>query len=486
MAHQSKRLFNDTQPLHHLPRKARQLLEAAALLPPVTHPAPGGTLPQREGHMLDGAVITDLGPTEQTIVSCVLHFQHKGFRADRDFTFKPMRPAAQSEVRYLAALLQVATLLDHSDTQSTVLKGAELQADSIVLRLLGPDAQTDGALACRKAWLWQPVFHSRLEYAIGPRAKSAAAGQPAAGSDQDEPAGAVFGRQLAVALRKWEPRQPGAPATDFLSFTDQLAGVGQALAAVGAFASMLKRRPVKEAKRRLRVLHRLLSGVVEQQNASSDLEAYVSGRPPAAITELQPLREAWECAGRQQQNAMRAWLESDETARLHASLDQIARTPPMRRRKSTSIRVAAPVLLEELCAELAERQEKVVADRPKTYRRYQESLARPLGAKASGAPASEADRLLADVQRLEDRIGRWLAINSLNEATADFLDAWAEQQAKRKAPQLFGAQSVLAYRQARRTQGSRLRNNLAGDWRPLRASRLRRRVNTLLNQLGRH
>ena len=97
----------------------------------------------------------------------------------------------------------------------------------------------------------------------------------------------------------------------------------------------------------------------------------------------------------------------------------------------------------------------------------------------------EADRLLADVQRMEDRIERWLASSALNDAIADFLDAWAEQQARRKAPQLFGAQSVLAYRQARRTQWSRLRTNLAREWRPLRASPLRRRANTLLNQLGR-
>jgi CHAD domain len=488
LARQAKRLFNDTQPLHHMPRKALQLLEAAALLPPVTYVAPGGALAQQPLHMLDGAVLADLGPTEQAIISCVLHCQHKGFRADREAAFKPLRPAAQSQVRYLAALLQVAAQLDNSGTQSTVLKGAELQGEAVVLRLMGPKAKTDGAFACRKAWLWPPVFHSDLKYEIGPRAKASAANPAAAGSNRDEPAGAVFGRQLAAALRKWEPGQPGAAATDLLTFSDPLAGVGQALAALGAFASILKRRPVKELKRRLRALYGLLAAVVDQQYALSDLDAYMSGRPPAATAELQPLREAWERTGRQQQNAMRALLASDDTARLHASLTQMAHTPPVRRRKSTSIRVAAPVLLDELCAELAERQEKVVTDRPKTFRRYQDALARlacaleALGAKDS--MGGEADRLLADVKRLEDRIERWLAINALNDAIAEFLDAWAEQQARRKAPQLFGAQSVLAYRQARRTQWSRMRSSLALDWRPVRASRLRRRANTLLNQLG--
>jgi len=489
VAHQAKRLFNDTQPLHHLPRKARQLLEAAAMLPVVTPPVSGGRSPQRDMPLLDGAVLADLGPTEQAIISCVLHLQHRGFRADRDPVFKPLRPAAQIQARYLAALLQVATQLDHAGARSTTLKGAELRAEAVVLRLMGPKAQADGAYACRKAWLWRPVFHTNLEFAIGPLAQEAATGQPAVGADRDEPAGAVFGRQLAAALRKWEPRQPGDPASDFLAFSDPLAGVGQALAAVGAFASMLKRRPVKNVKRQLRVLYGQFATVVAQQKALSDLETYMSGRPAAAIAELEALRDAWERAGRQRQNAMRALLESEETARLHASLTHMARTPPVRRRQATSLRVAAPVLLEELCAEVAEHQDKVVMDRPETYRRYQERLARlawtleALG--ANGTSGGEASRLLADTQRLQDRIERWLAINALNDAIAEFLDAWAEQQARRKAPQLFGAQSVLAYRQARRTQWSRLRSSLAHDWRPLRASRLRRRANTLLNQLGR-
>jgi hypothetical protein len=98
----------------------------------------------------------------------------------------------------------------------------------------------------------------------------------------------------------------------------------------------------------------------------------------------------------------------------------------------------------------------------------------------------EAELLLADLLRLDNRIDRWLASNVLNEAVAAFLDDWAEQQARRKAPQLFGAQAVLAYRQARKAQWFRLRSTLVRDWRPLRAARLRRRANTLLKQLARH
>ena len=239
-------------------------------------------------------------------MSCVLHFQHKGYRANRDTDFKSLRPAAQSQARYLGAILQVATQLDSSATQSTVLKGVDLHEESVVLRVMGPDAKTDGKSACHKAWLWRPVFHSGLEFVIGPR--SVAADKPVAPADRDESAGAAFGRQLAAALRLWEPRQSDGASSELLMCRDQLAGVGKAQAAVGAFGSMLKRRPVKDVKRPLRTLHRRLAAVVEQQNAISDLETYMDGRPPAVIAELQPLRDAWARAAAQRQAAMLAYL----------------------------------------------------------------------------------------------------------------------------------------------------------------------------------
>ena len=47
----------------------------------------------------------------------------------------------------------------------------------------------------------------------------------------------------------------------------------------------------------------------------------------------------------------------------------------------------------------------------------------------------------------------------------------------------FGAQPVLAYRQARKAQWSRLRRSLSRDWRPVRANRLRRQLAALLRTL---
>ncbi len=488
VARQTRRLFSDTLPLHHLPRKARQLLEAAALLPPIEATAGTGAVAQREPVLLDGAILADLSATDQTIIACVLHLQRKGYRPNRDPLFTQLRPYQQSQVRYLAALLQVCELLDHSGTHTTDLKGAELLDDAVQLRLLGAEAEADGAYACRRAGLWQPIFHCDLRHALGPR--SAATQLPEVAAQPDEPVGAVFTRLMKAGLSKWQASLPGALSGDLASLTDLLSGLEQTRATLGAFASVLKRHPVKAVKHPLSRLRGQLAAYLTGQAALGDLDAYVAGRQPAATAELQPMREAWERDGRRRYTALRTTLESAETAALLSNLTQLAQTPPLRRRKATTIHLAAPVLLDELCAEVAEREASVSADRPDRYRRYQDGLARltcaleALGGKAS--MGEEAEQMLADVQRLENRIDRWLVSSVLNDAIAEFLDEWAEKQARRKAPQLFGTQAVLAYRQARRAQWFRLRGALAADWRPLRASRLRRRANSLLKQLARH
>jgi len=488
LARQVRRLFNDTRPLHHLPRQARPLLETAALLPPVEPSPAAGHSTQPAPLLLDGAILADLSPTDQTMVALVLQMQHRGFRVGRDSRFTQLRPYLQSQVRYLAALLQVGVLLDHSQTHTTSLKGAELLGDAVELRLLGSQATADGSYACRHAWLWQPVFHCGLRHTLGPRTPAMARqAEPAA--PRDEPVGEAFSRQMAAGLRTWQSSQPGALAGELAGLTDLQAGIDQVRAALGAFGSMLKRRPVKAVKHSLSRLHNLLADYLAGQAALADLNTYLAGRTPAAAAELQPMREAWERNGRRQLAAVRAKLSEDGAAVL-AAVEQLAAKPPVRPRKDATLHVAAPVLLDELCAEVAEREAQVIADQPNLYRRYQNGLARlacaleALGGKA--AMGEEAEALLADLLRMENRIDRWLGSNVLNEAVAAFLDDWAEQQARRKAPQLFGAQAVLAYRQARKAQWFRLRSSLVRDWRPLRAARLRRRANTLLKQLTRH
>src|SRR5262249_26462632 len=149
------------------------------------------------------------------------------------------------------------------------------------------------------------------------------------------------------------------------------------------------------------------------------LETYCDGRAGAPAAELQALREAWEQAGKRRQVELNGALASPETTQALGELTAFVQAPPVRRSKSTSLRFAAPVLLDELCADVAEREERVIADQPESYLRYQQSLARLACAvealrDARMGPGDDLSRLAADLQRLEGRIDRWLASNALN------------------------------------------------------------------------
>jgi hypothetical protein len=85
---------------------------------------------------------------------------------------------------------------------------------------------------------------------------------------------------------------------------------------------------------------------------------------------------------------------------------------------------------------------------------------------------------------MQDRLGTVNDYRLLQKHLDEFLRAWAERQAKRKAPQLFEAEDILAYQNTRRTALAQELATLAKDWAPVRAARLRPRLNALLRALA--
>jgi hypothetical protein len=485
----AQRLFSATRALHHLPGKTKRLLECAALLWPLVRLS--GARRDQDAlqpglELLEGATLAGFGAREQAAISCVLRLQRRGYRPDLDASFKRLRPTQQGQVRQLAALLQTAGGLDHSRSQSTALLGADISAESVTLRLSGPNAESDGAQACRLARLWRPVFHVTLRHAIGPSPITSVNGSSPGVVDGDIPLTAIISRELAQALRVWQASLAGALAGDSAGLGGLLESVDQARVTLGAFASILKRQALQRVRKPLRNLEDLLGSIVNQQTALAELEAFRSRQSSTAAAELLPLQEAWERNRRRRQADLKAWLEGAEATTLFTNLTAVAEAPPLRRSKVTTVAAGAAILLDEQCAKLVAREAKFSDDHPKSYWRYRQGLARlACTLKVWGESVSdgkEVAQLMADLRRLQGRLDRLLANISQSEAIAEFLDNWAEQQARRKAPQLHGAQPVLAYRQARRVQWSRLRGSLRRDWRVVRAGRLRRRVAQLLKR----
>jgi hypothetical protein len=244
---------------------------------------------------------------------------------------------------------------------------------------------------------------------------------------------------------------------------------------------------VEAATPALRELQQAAEEAAWRETAIADIAAFRSRLPPDKAAGLEPLQTAWEHARQRQQAEFMRLLGGAEGAELYAQLVQFAGAPPLRKSGDGDVRSTARPLLSDLIDRLAKREAAVTVQQPKTLKRYRQALAGLAvalealgGASVLGEPAAQ---LLADLGRFQSRLDRLRLSLQFDAAIGEFLDEWAEKQARDKTPQLFGAQTVLAYRQARKAQWARLRRSLSHDWRPVRANRLRRQITALLRTL---
>jgi inorganic triphosphatase YgiF len=476
-------LFDSTRALHNLPFKSRRLLLTAALLRPLAA--------SQNGHagldLLDYPKLAGLGGRQQAAVACLIKLQRKGYRADRDLQFKKLRPNLQKQMRPLAALLQAAEALDTSRTQTTALVAADLRPEGVSLRASGPRAIEDTSALIQNTWLWRGVFNHALKAVVVPQAEAAQAPPAATLPHPDQPMAAAIQRALAACLQVWQTSQPAALEGDLAAQSRLEDAINQLRAGLAAFRSLLKRKPVDALTPALRALQQAADEAAWRETAAADIASFRARLAADKANGLEPLQTAWESARRQQQAELKRILGGPDAAELYAQLVEFSNAPPVRKHGEGDVRSTARPLLSDLIDRLTEREAAVTVQRPKTLKRYRQALVGLAvaleslgGAAILGEPAAQ---LLADLGRFQNRLDRLRLSLQFDAAIGEFLDTWAEKQARDKTPQLFGAQTVLAYRQARKAQWARLRRSLSHDWRPVRANRLRRQLDALLRTL---
>ena len=133
--------------------------------------------------------------------------------------------------------------------------------------------------------------------------------------------------------------------------------------------------------------------------------------------------------------------------------------------------------------EIAEREAALTPDKPKSYTRLGRSIQRCRCAVeffTPALPATAAQDLIGDLARLETRLENLDHYRRLQKQLSQYVDSWAQQQAKGKAPQLHGAHSVLDYSHARRATWEAGLRELKEDLALVRPARLRQRLTALL------
>jgi exopolyphosphatase/guanosine-5'-triphosphate,3'-diphosphate pyrophosphatase len=162
----SLQLFDQLQPLHHLPGEARVILEAGALLHDIGHSV------SHKGHHKHGEYLTmngdiaGLDGRERVLTAAVVRYHNrKAAPEEHHASYAALNNSDRRLARRLASLVRIAEGLDHSHRQRINRVRAAFQRDAVGLQVEARgDASEDIRDASRSVELFEKEFHTRLYF----------------------------------------------------------------------------------------------------------------------------------------------------------------------------------------------------------------------------------------------------------------------------------------------------------------------------------
>ena len=162
----SLQLFDQLQPVHHLPADVRVLLESAALLHDVGH-----TISNRGHHKhgeylaLNGDIAGLTGRDRNLVAAIVRYHNRKAEPSSNHPAYSALNNSDKRLACRLASILRIAEGLDHSHRQRINKVQAKFQRGAVGLQISARgDAAEDLRDANRSADLFEHEFHVRLYF----------------------------------------------------------------------------------------------------------------------------------------------------------------------------------------------------------------------------------------------------------------------------------------------------------------------------------
>jgi exopolyphosphatase/guanosine-5'-triphosphate,3'-diphosphate pyrophosphatase len=159
-------LFDQLQPVHHLPAQSRVLLEAGALMHDTGH------MISHHGHhkhgeylVLNGDIPGLEGRDRAIVAALVRYHNRKSEPAGHHLAYSTLSNTDKRIARRLAAILRIAEALDHSHRQRVMQVRVAFQHEAVGLQVTARgDAAEDLLDANRSAELFEKEFHVRLYF----------------------------------------------------------------------------------------------------------------------------------------------------------------------------------------------------------------------------------------------------------------------------------------------------------------------------------
>jgi exopolyphosphatase/guanosine-5'-triphosphate,3'-diphosphate pyrophosphatase len=159
-------LFDQLQPLHHLPAQSRVLLEAGALMHDTGH------MISHRGHhkhgeylVLNGDIPGLSGRDRAIVATLVRYHNRKSQPAGHHVAYSSLNNNDKRIARRLSAILRIAEALDHSHRQRVMQVRASFQHGAVGLQVTARgDAAEDLLDANRSAELFEKEFRVRIYF----------------------------------------------------------------------------------------------------------------------------------------------------------------------------------------------------------------------------------------------------------------------------------------------------------------------------------
>jgi CHAD domain-containing protein len=323
VAQHALQLFDATQPLHTLEPRARELVEAGALLHNI-----GMSLDVENHHSVgrDIVMATQLkgySQAERAMLACCVAFHRRDVDPGVEPIFNALGEGDQQNTLILGAMIRVADGLDYAQTQRTVIDSIDVDVPrrSVTMRSSGPHSHEDAARATRKADLWRTQ--------LGELRATGRLTAPGLTADMTL---AEAGRRIMryhadqVPPEHWRPTEEEAqsgvddwPAKRIKAMRVAVRRLRMDLRLFGAYYKRKTLRPLArgakllaDALREPRELDMLLSGARAYQQACDEEGARALD---ALVTE-------WKQQRRDARNALIAYLHSEEHEGWHAALTE--------------------------------------------------------------------------------------------------------------------------------------------------------------------
>jgi CHAD domain-containing protein len=481
-------LFDHTRHIHSLPDSHRRLLETAILLRHL------GELQQEEVSRSGYLFIVshpqaNLDEDESAIVELALRYQQG--KARRLLAEPDRRPPGEREALILAALVRLASGLDDSRTQSTLIESIESAPERLVVRVSGPRAVADGRAAEKRAGLWSGLFGQAVQvYVYHPvleipgetgLEELLARSSPGVGPDDlfAEAGRKVLGFHFAAMLRHEDGTRSGL---DIEELHDMRVATRRMRAAFDVFENAFEPKVIGRHLKGLRASGRALGRVRDLDVLLEKAGRYVNELPTDQQVSLAPVLDAWRAEREKNRAAMLAHLDGKDYLRFKEKFLDFVTSPGAGSRQDAGempvpprVRHVVPEMVyarlgvvrayEEILGSASLEQMHALRIEFKKLRYTLEFFREVLGPEAGG--------VIEEIKGLQDHLGDLNDADVACQLLRAFLDEWEERQALLPLEERQNPEAIVAYLGARHAERHRLMVAFPAAWQRFNRPELR-------------